>query len=33
VCNLLVRPVAERHYMTDGEVEPAAVPHPAAART
>jgi MFS family permease len=33
VCNLLVRPVAERYYMTDGEVEPAAVPHPAAART
>ena len=33
VCNLLVRPVAERYYMADGEVEPATVPQPAAART
>ena len=32
VCNLLVKPVAERYYMTDGEVE-SAIPHPAAART
>jgi hypothetical protein len=33
VCNLLVRPVKERHYMPETETDPSGVPPAAAVRS